>query len=149
VFLAGRWTAASGAGAQPRPPAQFEEIWGPWLRPLASVTICLPNSRTAIIHHVPDSKLRDSHPEHFRPDAAAERALRQFFQFPPGGYLFYRPSTTKTGAAESIAAINLAQMFGRFGVAVHTTETRLLNWADLRTGNYILLGHNEANPWVD
>jgi hypothetical protein len=40
-------------------------------------------------------------------------------------------------------------MFGRYGVAVRASESRLLNWSDLRNGNCILLGHNEANPWVD
>jgi hypothetical protein len=32
---------------------------------------------------------------------------------------------------------------------VRARESRLLNWADLRGGNFILIGHNESNPWVD
>ena len=136
----------SVTGTIPKP---IGEIWAPWFRDPAGVTFCLANSRVAVVHSVPDPKLQDSHPEHFRPDAAAERGLRQFFRFPPGGYLFYRPSETKTGIAESIAAVTLAQMFGRYGIPVQATESRLLNWGDLRSGNYILLGHNEANPWVD
>jgi hypothetical protein len=119
------------------------------LRDPAGVTICLANSRVAVVHNVPDRKLQDSHPEHFRPGARAEEGLRRFFGFPPGGYLFYRPSELKTGVAESIAAVNLAQMFGRYGIPVRGKESRLLNWGELRNGNFILLGHNEANPWVD
>jgi len=101
------------------------------------------------VHRVSDPKLQDSNPQHFRPDAGAERGLRQFFRFPAGGYLFYRPTEMKTGVAESISAVNLAQMFGRYGVPVRAKESRLLNWGDLRNGNFVLLGHNEANPWVD
>ncbi len=151
VVLAGVSYMAGRRSIPPPPPVPkpVEEIWGPWFRDPAGLTLCFANSRVAIVHNVPDPKLRDSHPEHFRPDAEAERGLRQFFGFPPGGYLFYRPSELKTGVAESIAAVNLAQMFGRFGVPVRSKESRLLNWGDLRNGNFILLGHNEANPWVD
>jgi len=137
---------ASRAAAVPK---QVEEVWGAWLRDPAGVTICFANSKVAVVHNVPDTTLADSHPEHFRPDARAEQGLRQFFGFAPGGYLFYRPSEMKTGVAESIAAVNLAEMFGRYGIPVRAKESRLLNWGDLRTGNFILLGHNEANPWVD
>lgn len=142
-------TARGLTGAPGAVPKPIKEIWGPWLRSPAGVTICFANAKVAVVHNVPDPKLQDFHPEHFRPDARAERGLREFFRFPPGGYLFYRPSETKTGVAESIAAVNLAQMFGRYEVPVHAKESRLLNWADLRSGNFILLGHNEANPWVD
>jgi hypothetical protein len=129
--------------------AAVEKIWGPWLREPSGAIIVLSNSRAAVVHHVQDAKTQDLHPEHFRPDAQGEAGLRQFYQFPPAGYLFYRPSRTKTGVGESIAAVTLAQMFGRYGVPVRAGESRLLNWADLRTANYVLLGHNEANPWVD
>ncbi|MDP2999125.1 MAG: hypothetical protein Q8N47_16685 [Bryobacterales bacterium] len=153
-FLAGRLgikpsTAGGVLGAPRAAPKQVEEIWGPWFRDPAGVTICFANSKTAVVHRVPDPKLQDPNPEHFRPDAGAERGLRQFFQFPPGGYLFYRPTEMKTGVAESISAVNLAQLFGRYGVSARAKESRLLNWGDLRNGSFILLGHNEANPWVD
>jgi hypothetical protein len=150
AFMAGRSAAASKAGASPAvPPRAVEEIWGPLLRDPSGVTICLANSKAAIVHHVQNTDVQDSHPEHFRPGPGAERALRRFYRFPDGGYLFYRPSETKTGIAESVAAVALAQVFGRYGVPVRARESRLLNWADLRNGNFILLGHNEANPWVD
>jgi hypothetical protein len=154
AFMAGRLTemgaaTASTVSAQGTVPKQIEEIWGPWLRGQTGITICLANSKAAVVHHVQKPSFQDSHPEHFRPEPGADRGLRQFYRFPPGGYLFYRPSETKTGIAESIAAVTLSQMFGRYGVGVRSTESRLLNWEDLRNGNFILLGHNEANPWVD
>ncbi|MBI4911060.1 MAG: hypothetical protein HY820_46050 [Acidobacteria bacterium] len=102
-----------------------------------------------MVHRVPSNKLQDSHPEHFRPSDEAEEVLRRYYRLPPGGYLFYRPSETKTGIAESIASVTLAQMFGRQGVVVRARESRMLNWSDLRNGNFILIGHNEANPWLD
>ncbi|MFB3825998.1 MAG: hypothetical protein ACE15B_04480 [Bryobacteraceae bacterium] len=147
-YTAGRLGTRSPAAAT-TVPKEIEEIWGPWLRDPAGVTICFANSKTAVVHHVSSETVRDSHPEHFRPGPDAERGLRRFFGFPPGGFVFYRPSESKTGVAESIAAVNLAQMFGRYGLSVRTKESRLLNWGDLRGGNFILLGHNEANPWVD
>jgi hypothetical protein len=153
AYSAGRLGARSSyAGSAPRTPALTPaqaEIWAPWFRDPEGVTICFANSKVAIVHHIPDKQVRDSHPEHFRPQADADRGLRQYFRLPPGGYLFYRPSETKTGIAESIAAVTLTQMFGRHGVPVRARESRLLNWEDLRNGNYVLLGHNEANPWVD
>ena len=154
AFMAGRLareeaTPASALGKSGAVPNQINAIWGPWLSDQTAITICLANSKAAVVHHVQKPSFQDSHPEHFRPEPDAERALRQFYKFAPGGHLFYRPSETKTGIAESIAAVTLAQMIGRYGVVVRATESRLLNWADLRNGNYILLGHNEANPWVD
>lgn len=148
-YMIGRLGPRSSAAATRAVPKQVEEVWGGWLRDPGGVTICFANSKVAVVHNVPDPSLPDSHPEHFRPDGRAERGLRQFFGFPPGGYLFYRPTELKTGVAESIAAVNLAQMFGRYGIPVRAKESRLLNWADLRSGNFILLGHNEANLWVD
>ncbi|MBI4874215.1 MAG: hypothetical protein HY822_06250 [Acidobacteria bacterium] len=132
-FVAGRLETrpSTGAGvlsARRTIPKQVEKIWGPWFRDPAGATICFANSKVAVVHIVPDSKLRDTRPDHFRPDADAERGLRQFFRFTPGGYLFYRPSEMKTGVAESVAAVNLAQMFGRYGVPISATESRLLNW---------------------
>jgi hypothetical protein len=153
-YYAGRFGASlsPAAGLQTAvgpTPRHVAEIWGPWFRDPTGVTICFANSKVAVVHNVPDPKLRDTHPEHFRPEGAAEQGLRSYFRFSAGGYLFYRPSEMKTGVAESIAAVNLAQMFGRYGIPVRGKESRLLNWGDLRNGNHILLGHNEANPWVD
>jgi hypothetical protein len=125
------------------------EVWGPWLTHPGGVTICFANSSVALVHLVRDETAQDSHPQHFRPDPDAERALRNFFRMPDGGYLFYRPSDTKTGIAESISAVHIAELFGRWRRSVQATQSQLLNWQLLRNGNYVILGHNESNPWVD
>ena len=40
-------------------------------------------------------------------------------------------------------------MFTKAGVGARTTQSRFLSWDDLRNDNYILLGHNEANHWLE
>jgi hypothetical protein len=147
-WAAGRFSTPKTAAAA-RLPAALEAIWGAWLRDPAGANICFANSNVALVHLVRDQNRQDSHPLHFRPTPDADRGLRQFFRLPDGGYLFYRPSDTKTSIAESISAVQIAELFGRWQTPVHATQSQLLNWNVLRKGNFVLLGHNEANPWVD
>ena len=146
-WLLGRSSAS--ASHPERMSAAVKEVWGTWLADPAGVTICFANSNVALVHLVRDENAKDRHPQHFRPDPDAEVALRKFFRMPEGGYLFYRPSDTKTGIAESISAVHIAELFGRWRRPVQATQSHLLNWQLLRNRNYVILGHNEANPWVD
>ena len=147
VALCG-WAAGRYTGTPVRIPPAVVEIWGPWLG-AESISIVFANSKSAVVHHVPDERLEDNHPLHFPLAPAAETGMRREFGFPSGGYLFMRPTELKTAIAESAAGVQLSQFFGKWGVPVKATQSRLLNWDDLRGGRYILLGHNESNPWVD
>jgi hypothetical protein len=147
-WLLGRSSASASLDPE-RMSDAVKEIWGAWLADPAGVTICFPNSNVALVHLVRDETAKDSHPHHFRPAPDAEDTLRKFFRMPDGGFLFYRPSDTKTGIAESISGVYLAELFGRWHRPVHATQSQLVNWQLLRNGNYVILGHNEANPWVD
>ena len=145
------WLAGSRYAVAPSTaaPPGVTEIWGPWLADLRAATICFANSKVAVVHHVPDETLEDAHPEHFRPSAEADSVFRRAFGIGPGGYLYFRPSDVKTSVAESISAVALSRFLGQYGMHVSATQSRLINWEDLRSGNFIILGHNEANPWVD
>jgi len=140
----GRWSLAQ-SNASPA----IEEIWGNWLTESEGVSIVFANSKTAVVHHVPDETLRDRHPLHFSLPPAAELEMRKQFGFPQGGYVFIRPSDLKTAVAESTSGVHLGHFFGKWRVPVRATQSRLLNWESIRRGRYIFLGHNEANPWVD
>src|SRR5207248_2131334 len=39
--------------------------------------------------------------------------------------------------------------FTKAGVPVRAVQSRFMNWEDFRTQNLILLGHSEANRWLD
>ena len=45
--------------------------------------------------------------------------------------------------------MHLTALFSRAGNEVRVTQSRFLSWEDLRRDNLILLGHDEANPWID
>ena len=48
-----------------------------------------------------------------------------------------------------MGSIKLATMLTRAGVPVRATQSRFLSWDDFRGQNLILLGHDEANRWLD
>ena len=145
-WMLGAWTS-SEAGPVVSP--NVKAIWQPWFDDPRGAVLCFANSTVAVIHHVPDASLEDRHPEHFRPSAKADQAFRKSFSIEPGGYLYFRPSNIKTSIAESIGAVALARFFGRHGIELNATQSRLINWEDLRERNFVILGHNESNPWVD
>ncbi len=35
------------------------------------------------------------------------------------------------------------------GTPVNVTQSRILDWEDLRRQNFIILGNNESNHWID
>lgn len=154
VFLAGLWagrytaaTAAGTAGAALSPAVR--EIWGPWLEDPSGAVICFSNPLTAVIKHLPVPHPEGVLPRRLRLRGEAEQWVREEFRLPPGGYLYFAPAKSQGKMGEAIGAVRLADLFARAGVAVRTTQSRFLTWEDLRSQNLILLGHNEANAWVD
>jgi hypothetical protein len=154
VFLAGLWagryaTATDAGSTAARIPPAVREIWGPWLDDPAGVVICFSNPLTAVIKHLPVPHPDGVLPRRLRLRGEAEQWIREEFRLPPGGYLYFAPAKSQGKMGEAIGAVHLANLFARAGVAVHTTQSRFLTWEDLRSQNLILLGHNEANAWVD
>lgn len=149
VFAAG-WALGSRGGnvsAAPWGPAT-REIWGPWQGLTEGVTICFSTSMNAVIKHFERELPETLIPRRQRASANEERAYREAFRLPAGGHLYFTPVVNQTKASESIAGVLLTALFTRAGITVHTSVSRFLDWDDLRKSNYILLGHNEANPLV-
>jgi len=156
VFLAGWWTgrhaAPSVAVASVSRPAvapAVREIWGPWLQDPTGAVICFSNPLTAVIKHFPVPQPDEVLPRRLRLGGEAEQYFREEFRLPPGGYLYFAPAKSQGKMGEAIGAVLLTRLLAEAGVPVRTTQSRFLNWEDLRSQNLILLGHNEANPWVD
>lgn len=155
VFLAGLWAGRYSAPAtlqtstHPALTPAVREIWGPWLEDPSGVVICFSNPLAAVIKHLPVPHPEGVLPRRLRLRGEAEQWVREEFRLPPGGYLYFAPAKSQGKMGEAIGAVHLAILFARAGLPVRTTQSRFLTWEDLRSQNLILLGHNEANTWVD
>jgi hypothetical protein len=140
-------TPAASAPAAPHPAVR--EIWGPWLGAATEPVICLSNPPTALVRYFPQAAPTGWPFERADVTRVQEKAFRQFFDLPAGGYLYLAPSRVNTKVGDALSAVLLASFFAKAGMVAKATQSRLLTWEDLRTQNFILLGQNEANPWID
>jgi hypothetical protein len=127
----------------------FSQIWGPWLSFSDGSVICFSNALTAGIRRTdepfPDGNLTRGIPLH---EQEADR-IRQQFHLPEAGYFYMNPAFAHAKMGEALGSIPLTAMFTKAGVPVRPTQSRYLNWPDFRNQNLILLGHDEANQWLD
>jgi hypothetical protein len=134
-------------------PAQIgegaREIWGNWLTPKTDAVICFSNPMTAVIKHFDKPLPADAQPRRFRAHPDEEQLFRDTFRLPAGGVFYYTPVVNQTKMGEAIAAVHLAALLTKARVTVRSTQSRFLSWEDIRKENLILLGHNEANKWLD
>ena len=49
----------------------------------------------------------------------------------------------------TLGSIAITGLLTRAGIPVRATQSRFLSWDDFRSKNLILLGHDEANRWLD
>ena len=150
-WISGRaGVSPSASVAQVRPVSGVvQEIWGPWLRDNREVVICFSNPLTAVIKHFDTLLPPDTLPRRFKASPTDEAVFREKFRLPPGGFVYYTPVINQTKMGEAFAAVSLGSFFSRAGTPVSTTQSRFLSWEDLRKQNMILMGHDEANQWVD
>lgn len=153
-FAAGRMTSAAtqpaagpalGAAISPA----LAEIWQPWLDAPDGPIVCFSNPLTAVVKHFDRRLPEDATPERLRLDGETEQEFRRFFDLSGEGFLYMTPSISQTKTGEAIGAVHLANLFARNGLRVRATQSRFLSWDDFRRENLILLGHDEANRWVD
>lgn len=155
IFVAG-WLASrfvtqdppKDSALSPIGPA-MHEIWGAWLRADHDVAICFSNPMTSVIKHFPKELPADSLPRRFRASTEETAVFRQSFRLPAEGYIYYTPAINQVKIGEAFAAVGLSTLFARAGVPVSTTQSRFLSWDDLRKGDFVLMGHDEANQWID
>jgi hypothetical protein len=153
IFFGG-WLAGKAAR-----PAQLEnagnvppgisEIWGNWLHDQSGATICFSNPITAVVKQFDMPLPADSMPRRIRMTPDEEQLFRDTLDLPPGGYLYLSPAKTQSKMGESVGSVALAALLAASGTPVRAVQSRYLNWSEFRTQNLILLGHDEANRWLD
>ena len=124
-------------------------IWEPWLATKSDAVICFTNPMTAVIKRFDEPLPEAALPKRFRATSNEEALFRETFRLPPGGYFYYTPVTNQTKVGEAVAGVHLTSMLTRLGLQTRSTQSRFLSWEDLRRDNLIILGHNEANKWLD
>jgi uncharacterized protein YifE (UPF0438 family) len=145
--LVGRsWMGRPGVAP---PPDAVREIWGGWLRDPAGAVICFSNPMSAVIKHMTETPGDGAHPPRLPLTTEQEKLFRSVAGSPAGGRLYFAPALSQAKMGEALGAIRLAALFAQSGTRVEATQSRFLTWEDLTRENYILLGHNEANPWLD
>jgi hypothetical protein len=111
--------------------------------------ICFSNALTAGIRRTdepfPPGNLTRGIAIH---DEEAEQ-IRKRFHLSPGGHFYMNPALAHAKMGEALGSIALTALFTKAGVPVRATQSRYLNWQDFRNQNLILLGHDEANQWLD
>ncbi|MCI0422683.1 MAG: hypothetical protein L0387_10650 [Acidobacteria bacterium] len=148
-WIVGRWPAAQVSPTVLSLDPVAREVWNPWLNDSSGVVICFSNPKTAVVRHSLQQTEPDLTANILPVSSVAEEGFRNVFDFPPGGALYLYPSKVQTKMGEAISAVHLAAFLGRAGVAIQATESRLVNWDYLRKRNFILLGNNQANAWLD
>ena len=127
----------------------FQRIWGPLLSPSEGSVICFSNALTAGIRRTdepfPENTLTRGI---LLKEDEADRIRRQF-HLPEAGFFYINPTLAHAKMGEAMGAVPLTTMFAKAGVPVRATQSRYLNWQDFRRQNLVLLGHDEANQWLD
>jgi hypothetical protein len=143
------WIAERSRANAPVVDAAIAELWGSWLTDKQGAVICLSNPYIAVVKRL-DGPLSPSvlpRPIEAEPRDAGQ--LEAYFNLPANGRVYLYPGVAHTKMGEAIGGIELAEFFTRAGIPARPTQTRLLNWQFFRSENLILLGHDEANPWLD
>ncbi|HUS07883.1 MAG TPA: hypothetical protein VMZ52_16385 [Bryobacteraceae bacterium] len=154
LFLAGAfigtfvWERVAG-GPKSGVSSVVREVWGPWLAANHEAILCFSNPMTTVVKYFDKPLPPDSVPPRHLVHPSHEKSLRDTFHLPPGGFLYSDPAINQTKIGEAIAAVYLTALLTRGGVSVLTTQSRFVSWEDVKKGNLILLGHSEANQWID
>lgn len=144
------WIAGTNSSrpASPLDPI-FSRIWGPLLASSETTVVCFSNALTAGIRRTdepfPENTLTRG--IQLREDEAKQ--IRNQFHLAEGGYFYINPSLAHAKMGEAMGAVPLTTLFAKAGVPVRATQSRYLNWQDFRRQNLVLMGHDEANQWLD
>jgi hypothetical protein len=152
-WAAAYFTRDGGTGKESesigRPNPSVADLWKPWLSPQGSVLICFSNPLTAVLKHMNEPLSPQAMPQRILLTPEQEKLYRSVVALPAGGYLYLAPAISQAKMGEAFAAVSLTSLFAESGVRVRTTQSRFVSWEDLTRENMILLGNNEANPWLD
>ena len=151
VFALG-WVFGSrvrgGQGANSIDPL-VSEIWGPWIADKGEAVICFSNPLTTVVKQFSVPLPPNSQPLRIAVTPEQDRQFRQALDLAPGGYLYLSPAVSQSKIGEAVGGIMLTRLLTNVGITVSASQSRFLSWDDFRTRNLILLGHDEANRWID
>lgn len=125
------------------------EIWGPWIADPGETVICFSNPLSTVVKQFPSPLPPNSQPVRIAVTPEQDRQFRQALDLAPGGYLYLSPGISQSKTGEALGGIMLTKLLTNAGVTVSASQSRFLSWDDFRTRNLILLGHDEANRWID
>ena len=143
------WFAATRTQHRPTLDPVFSQIWGPWLSFSDGSVICFSNALTAGIRRTDEPFPVGNLTQGIALSEQEAERIRQRFHLAAGGYFYINPALAHAKMGEALGSIPLTAMFTKAGVSVRATQSRYLNWQDFRNQNLILLGHDEANQWLD
>jgi hypothetical protein len=145
----GGWFAGARSYRLPANDPVFARIWGPLLSNSEAAVICFSNAMTAGIRRTDKPFSEDTLTRGILLTETEADRIRKQFHLPGGGYFYINPTFAHTKMGETMGSIALTAMLTKAGVRVTATQSRYLNWQDFRNLNLILLGHDEANQWLD
>ncbi|HWE00011.1 MAG TPA: hypothetical protein VG345_13265, partial [Bryobacteraceae bacterium] len=143
------WAAARLSKTRAPIDSSVADLWGSWLTDKQGAVICLSNPSIAVVKRLEAPLAPSVLPHPIEAEARDGSRLEQYFNLPPGGHVYLYPGIAHAKMGEAIGGIELAEFFTHAGIPARPTQSRLLNWQFFRTENLILLGHDEANPWLD
>lgn len=139
----------SAKGTVPIPEPATTEIWSPWFQASGDAVICFSNPLTAVVKHFAKPLPPDTQPPRYRLHPEDEKRMIDAFHLAPSDFVYYAPAINQTKVGEAIAGVHLTTLLAKHGVQVRTTQSRFLSWEALRKDNLILMGHSEANQWLE
>ncbi len=154
LLAIGFWAGTAFRQSLPAAPSidpAMAEMWGTWLSDPGGAVICLSNPLTTVVKQFPFALPIEPHRNPPRIIVTPEQAksFRQYFELPEGGHFYLYPALSQSKTGEALGTATLTALLTRAGVPVHVTQSRFLNWDSFRNQNLILLGHDEANRWLD
>jgi hypothetical protein len=147
-LLATGWTLGIRSVRTPLDRA-LTELWGPWLTDPQGAVICFSNPLTTVVHPSDLPLPAGSLPHPVQLNQAQEEEFRKQLDLPPRGLIYLYPGIGHAKMGEAFGSIAMTAFLTRAGVPVRATQSRFLNWDDFRSKNLILLGHDDANRWLD
>lgn len=135
----------TGAGVSPA----MATLWSPWIANGGDALICFSSPLTTVVKQFSEALPPNVQPVRIGVNADQERRLREAFNLTPGGFIYLSPSVSQSKVGEAVGSIALVRFLTLAGIPTTAAQSRLMSWEDFRAYNLILLGHDEANRWVD
>jgi hypothetical protein len=150
-LLAIGWAIGASSRNHTKIDPAVAEIWGPWLTDVHEAILCFSNPMTAVVKRFDFTMPEELHgnPPRVAVSSPLAQVFREYFQLPAGGNVYLYPAKSQSKMGEALGSVRIASLLTRAGVVTSSTQSRFLSWESFREQNLILLGHDEANPWLD